>query len=245
MDVRLAQANPSSQPAFTIDSAVTSTRFGVPPGSTHRRAADVQSAEPAAVPTGAVPFVGDYIDLTMSPSIKLDDNGVWVFNIDPTTNAGGFAVWTDNRNVRAGPGGNLTDYTPPQSPSRGTDKHLDPGRRCRSASRRRPARATRTSSARGSITGLFATALGNAKPLDATAQRAFALLIENTTDRTRSYRLTIRSQPVGGQASFRQFGAPLPALDVAIPRFSTAARCQRPGAERDGGHTSGRKRNLG
>ena len=71
--------------------------------------------------------------------------------------------------------------------------------------------------------GLLAGALGNTKTLGS-VQRGFALVIQNTTTQTRSYRLTILDQPVGGHASFRQFEPLLTVLDVSIPRLSSVAR---------------------
>ena len=180
---------------------------------------------------GAVPFIGDYIDLTMFPTIKQNTTGAWVFNTEPSDTSGGYAVWTDNRNVRPAPlsglpigsDGQPIDYTPPEFATRPATSRVIPGATLPQCN------ATLTGTRNQDIfgarfdQGLFAAALGNAKRLG-TVQRGFALLLENTTTVTRSYRLTILGHPDGGEASFRQFGPPVMELDVAIPRLSSAAR---------------------
>ena len=71
--------------------------------------------------------------------------------------------------------------------------------------------------------GLFVSAPGNNKPFNG-FQRAFVVVAENATRRSRSLPLTIENQPVGGQASFLQFGAALTTLDVTTPALSSVAR---------------------
>ncbi len=61
--------------------------------------------------------------------------------------------------------------------------------------------------------GLFVSAPGNNKPLDG-FQRAFVVVAENATAAVAHLPAAIENQPVGGQASFLQFGAPLTTLDV-------------------------------
>ena len=70
--------------------------------------------------------------------------------------------------------------------------------------------------------GLVVGALGNSRRLGA-IQRSFPVFAQNNRTTIRSFRLTITNQPVGGQASFKQF-APLTTLDVRVPRKSTVAR---------------------
>ena len=50
---------------------------------------------------GAVPFMGDYIDLAPAPPFVLNDAGAWVFNTAPSGSVVSHAFWTDNRDVRA------------------------------------------------------------------------------------------------------------------------------------------------
>jgi uncharacterized repeat protein (TIGR01451 family) len=170
--------------------------------------------------------MGDYIDVATSPTIRANPDGTWSFNIEPGTSAAGHAVWTDNRDVRAGPGGNLANYTPPNSAARQSVSVFDPTQAV-------PACVADLTGTRDQNIytarfdeGLFAAALGNSKPLGST-QRAFALTVENASTLVRSYRLTIVNQPPGGQASFVQFSTPATVrtvLDVSVPPRSTVAR---------------------
>jgi hypothetical protein len=44
---------------------------------------------------GGVPFMGDYVDVTASPTIRANPDGTWAFNIEPATSSSGHAIWTD------------------------------------------------------------------------------------------------------------------------------------------------------
>ena len=82
--------------------------------------------------------------------------------------------------------------------------------------------------------GLFVSAPGNNKQFNG-FQRAFVIVAENASPLPRVYRLHIENQPIGGQASFLQFGAPLTTLDVSTPALSSIARTglrHRTGSER-------------
>src|SRR5438132_4405965 len=83
--------------------------------------------------------------------------------------------------------------------------------------------------------GLLLTSPQNSKPLSATVQRAFVIVLQNFTNFTKSFRLTIANQPAGGGfASFVQapnttpLPSPLPAptttLDVTVAPHSGIAR---------------------
>ena len=81
--------------------------------------------------------------------------------------------------------------------------------------------------------GLVVGSPGNAKQLSPTLQRAFVVFAQNTTDVTRSFRMTIAAQPPGGRASFSQFPLPpftraspgaVDRVDVRVPPRSMAAR---------------------
>ena len=222
VDVRLAQANPGPQPLFS-SVQLSDYAFGVVPGS---QVSEQLTFNPPNLPMfkrGLVPFMGDYIDISMSPPMVPNADGTWAFNTQASNTLSGYAVWTDNRNVKPGPGGDLVNYTPPDFATRPTQSRVDPTQSlpiCTPGST-----GTRNQdlfSARFDA-GLFATVVGNAKPLG-NVQRAFALMVQNTTGLTRSFRLTIVGQPPGGSASFRQFGASLTTLDVSIPRISAVAR---------------------
>ena len=225
LDARIAQAAPGAQPAFTSVRLSDYTIGSVTPGG------PIQQLQfnPPNLPIfrqGSAPFMGDYIDVATSPTIRANPDGTWSFNIEPGTSAAGHAVWTDNRDVRAGPGGNLANYTPPNSAARQSASVFDPTQAV-------PACVADLTGTRDQNIytarfdeGLFAAALGNSKPLGST-QRAFALTIENASALVRSYRLTIVNQPTGGQASFVQFSPPATVrtvLDVSVPPRSTVAR---------------------
>jgi uncharacterized repeat protein (TIGR01451 family) len=223
MDVRLAQANPGSAPVFQ-STQLSEYAFGVMPGTGVSQQLTFNPPNLTLFRQGTVPFVGDYIDLVTAPTMRANADGTWAFNIESSAaGAGGYAVWTDSRNVRAGVNGDLTAYTPPNSAARGTTSTYDPSvvlPQCvptQTGTRNQDIFSARFDS------GLLVGALGNSKTLGE-VQRGFALMIRNTTTEPRSYRLTILDQPVGGQASFRQFDPPLTVLDVSIPRLSSVAR---------------------
>src|SRR6185295_5144955 len=225
LDTRIAQAPPGVQPLFT------SVRLSEYTFGTLTDGGEVQRLQfnPPNLPIfrqGTAPFMGDYVDVAMSPSIRPNPDGTWAFNIEPASSTAGHAVWTDNRDVRAGPAGSLAAYTPPNSPARHSASVFDPTQVVPACV------ATLTGTRDQNIytarfdQGLFAAALGNSKPLG-TVQRAFALMVENASTVVRSYRLTILNQPPGGQASFLQFTTPATArtvLDVSVPPHSIVAR---------------------
>jgi uncharacterized repeat protein (TIGR01451 family) len=223
VDVRIAQANPGPQPLFT-SRRLSEYAFGLLEDTDLAIQLQYNPPNLTLFQGGRAAFMGDYVGMDVSPSIVLTPQGQWVFDTAPSTNPGGYAVWTDNRNVRPANGNDFTVFTPPNSSSRTTMSRFDPAQQVPTCIPDQT--GTRNQDIFGARfdQGLFVTALGNQKPLDAELQRAFALLVENTTTDTRSYRLTIENQPPGGQASFLQFGAPLTTLDLSVPRFSSAAR---------------------
>jgi len=183
---------------------------------------------------GTAPFMGDYVDVAVSPAFVPTASGGWAFNTNgpqPVFHA----VWTDNRDVRqpvAGPDGKVdwSKYTPPTSrtgssifdPTQGMTV-CDPNS---TGSRNQNIYTARLS------TGLVVGSPGNTKPLSPTIQRAFVVFAQNTSPTTKSFRMTIASQPLGGRASFRQFDVsstgqplgPLTSIIVTTPARSTAAR---------------------
>lgn len=226
LDARIARGTPGPRPVFT------STRLSEYPFGALSDTAPVEQLQfnPPNLPIfrkGSAPFMGDYLDVVATPTMRVNPNGTWSFNIEPGTSTAGHAVWTDNRNVRAGPNGDLSGYTPPVSPALGTASRYDPTQQV-------PACVPDYTGTRNQDiytarfdTGLRTAVLGNAKTLDPLLERAFALVVSNSTPDIRSYRLTIVSQPVGGHASFAQVatGGPIaPVLDVALPPYSSAAR---------------------
>ena len=149
--------------------------------------------------------------------------GTSTFNTAPTGSPLFHAVWTDNRDVRPPANGDWSRSTPPVPAfPRPTVSGFDPLQSippCEPgfvATRNQNVYTAQVSA------GLIAAALTNFKQLG-TVQRSFPIYAQNTTSIRRSYRITIRTQPVGGSASLLQF-LPLTTLDVAVPARSTVAR---------------------
>jgi uncharacterized repeat protein (TIGR01451 family) len=225
LDARIAQAAPGVQPLFTSVRLSQYTFGSLAPGDPVQRL----QFNPPNLPIfrqGTAPFMGDYVDIATSPPIRSNPNGTWAFNIEPAGSAAGHAVWTDNRDVRAGPAGNLTGYTPPNSSARGTTSVFDPTQTVAACVPNLTGTRDQNIYSARFDQGLFAAALGNSKPLG-TLQRSFALMVENGSTVVRSYRLTILNQPPGGQASFLQFttaGNARTVLDISVPPHSIVAR---------------------
>src|SRR5262245_36189645 len=225
LDPRIAQADPGVAPAFT-SVRLASYSFGTLPGSEGVQQLQFNPPNLKIARFGTVPFMGDYLDIAASPTIRANADGTWAFNIEPQSSSAGHAIWTDNRDVRAGPGGDLSNYTPPNSPSRHATSLFDSSQALPACNPDYTGTRDQNVYTARFDQGLFAAALGNSKPLGA-LQRAFALFVENASTTARSYRLSIVEQPAGGQATFDQFSppqSPVTQLDVSIPRRSTVAR---------------------
>jgi uncharacterized repeat protein (TIGR01451 family) len=221
IDVRAAQADPGPTPTFT-SFRLTQYQFGGVPGSQTLQQLEFNPPNLPLFRAGTTPFMGDYVDVT--PEAPFVRNGSsWAFNTAPTGSPVFHGVWTDNRDIRPPANGVWTDYTPPNPPfPRPAMSLFDPSQPVpvcvpgQAGMRNQniyTARITR---------GLVVGALGNSRRLGA-IQRSFPVFAQNNTTAIRSYRLTINNQPVGGQASFRQFDL-LTTLDVEVPRKSTVAR---------------------
>jgi len=174
---------------------------------------------------GTLPFIGDYIDI--AALMYVQDGSNFVLN-GPTT-AGLFsqdfhAFWTDNRDakvdIQTGPINPDLTYTAP-----------DGSATCNPTQTKN--RNANIYTARISQ-DLLLSIPGNAKKGSASLQRAYAVLLENTTfDKTpKTVRLTIANQPGGGSptatnfAAFTQLGnGPHPQyVDVEVAARSSAAR---------------------
>ena len=156
---------------------------------------------------GAVPFMGDYIDLAPAPPFVLNDDGsVGHSTPAPTGSAVSHAFWTDNRDVRAPADGNWANYTPVTS-RRGRDARAASIRRswCRPCVPGQVGMRNQNIYTARVTDGLFVSAPGNNKQFNG-FQRAFVIVAENASALPRTYRLRIENQPLGGQASFLQFG---------------------------------------
>jgi hypothetical protein len=234
LDVRVAQFTPAGTcpagvPSFTA-ARVSQYRFGTT-GLTPGVNAPVQQLEvnPPNLPIfegGIAPFLGDYVDIA-GPTFKLNGNS-WIFDTATEPAPVHIATWTDNRDVQAPASGDWTKYTPIFA----GQSVFDP------TQSRPPCDATATASRNQNIyssritQGLAVSSPQTSKPLSATLQRAFVVLVQNFTSVERSFRLTIANQPQLANGSPDPSGfaslvatsnpppSPLPAattqLDVAV-----------------------------
>jgi hypothetical protein len=228
IDVWAAQADPADVPQF-VSARVSQYIFGSRQGSTLIEQLQVNPPNLPLFQQGTAPFMGDYLDLAASPSfLPGDQPGTWKFNTDVSRSVVFHAVWTDNRDVRPPANGDWTDYTPPISASTSGVSLFDPSQ---------PQPACRTGQAgmrnqniyTSRITqGLLITSASNAKTLG-TIQRSFPIVVSNSTNLLKTYRLTIANQPKGGKASFLQVPLaglpdPLTVLDVHVGPGSSISR---------------------
>ncbi|PWT87347.1 MAG: hypothetical protein C5B55_14885, partial [Blastocatellia bacterium] len=233
IDVRASRADtsaPIGPVTFTPSQRVSQYIYGSRPGSNVVEQLQVNPPNLPMFGLGTKPFIGDYIDVnatTFTPTA----NG-WAFNTDPSSPAVFHATWTDNRDVRPPVGSppDWTKYTPTginSGPSLfDPTQNVAPCISTYAGSRNQNIYTSRLTD------GLYVGAASNTKPLGTVVingnptliQRAFSIFLQNSTDFTKSFRLTIASaQPVGGQASFEQF-VQTTTLDVTIGARSTISR---------------------
>ncbi|HEY7502375.1 MAG TPA: FG-GAP-like repeat-containing protein, partial [Vicinamibacterales bacterium] len=222
MDVRAGQSDPGPTPTFeTI--RVTQYRFGAVPGLPGVQQLEFNPPNLPIFRAGTTPFMGDYIDV--APEIPFVRTGSsWAFNTAPSTTPAFHGVWTDNRDIRPPANGVWTDYTPPNPPfARPTTSLFDPTQSIPACVPGQAGMRNQNIYTSRITRGLVVGAVGNSRRLSPVVQRTFPVYAQNNSTQIRSYRLTINNQPVGGQASFKQFEM-LTTLDVQVPRRSTVAR---------------------
>jgi hypothetical protein len=253
LDVFVAMGAPGAWPAFGSPVRVSSYAYGSVPGGTDNDsnpdAIQQLQFNPPNLPLfklGTTPFIGDYVDIVGAPPFVRDPaTGSWTFNVDSSGAAVFHTVWTDNRDVRPPPPGKTwADYTPPAvclTPP--CHSVFDPAQTVPPCNPPTPVTATTAGMRNQNIytarvtDGLVVSALQNAKPLgmvpnpdpgngrgsSVPMQRAFAIVVQNTTPQMRYYRLTL-SAPAGVSASFIQFGPPVSQIDVGLASSSSASR---------------------
>ncbi|MCX6594231.1 MAG: putative Ig domain-containing protein [Acidobacteria bacterium] len=205
---------------------------------------------------GTTPFMGDYIDVAALPFVVGTD-GKWAFNLAPTESPVFHAVWTDNRDVRPPSDGNWRNYTPPNVALTLAAQLRGPGFPANTVEADLPAPKIENGIAATSLVdpalnrlacvpgqtgmrnqniytaritnGLVASSPTNSKPLNTAFARAFVVTGQNTTKQTKTFRLSIANQPVGGRASFSQTGkqgvtGDILRLDTRIPPNGTISR---------------------
>ncbi len=239
LDLRTSMGLPGATPVFAPSVRVSDYLVAFRQAPDGTLVEDRLQFNPPNLPMfkqGTAPFMGDYVDVAVSPAFVPTASGGWAFNTDgplPVFHA----VWTDNRDVRQ-PGPDpvtgkpdWSRYTPPTARTGSSvfDPTQDVSATCDATST--GSRNQNIYTARLSA-GLVAGSPGNTKPLSTTIQRAFVVFAQNTAPTTKSFLMTIANQPPGGRASFRQFDldsagqvlAPLASLIVTTPGRSTAAR---------------------
>ena len=224
VDVFVAQADPSVLPVFS--SARASQYYFGSRSAPNNTLIEQMQFNPPNLPLfrqGTVPFFGDYLDIAAAEPMS-KNGSAWQFNTAPAKAPVRHIVWTDNRDVRPPLDGNWRNYTPVGSTGGASTFDGTPRPQCvfgQAGMRNQNIYTTRVTN------GLFAGSPGNAKPFISgegqPLQRAFVVFVQNALRETKTYRLTIASQPVGGSASFLQF-EPLTTLDVSIPARSSIAR---------------------
>jgi hypothetical protein len=247
IDIRSVMATPGDTPVFSESVKVSDYVMGINPRTDEVEQLQVNPPNLPMFKKGTSPFMGDYIDVAAAPAFIPQPNGKWIYNANNTGVTPVFhAVWTDNRDVRPPTAkvmvnGKLVPDWTKYTPARITDN--DPQRislldgsivpMCSDSEANAGTRNQNVYTSRIATDGLIAGSPGNAKPLSTTLQRGFVVFASNTTNDTKSYRMTILSQPPGGRASFNQFPLPpftatsvLPetAIELIVPARSTAAR---------------------
>ncbi len=234
LDLRVAQADSAVSPAFTsarLSQYIFGTRGDETGTVTALQQLQVNPPNLRLFQQGTVPFLGDYIDVAGPTFLPPRAPGLrWRFNTRPGTFPVFLASWTSNQDVRPPLDGDWTHYTP--AASTGGSSVFNPSvprppcQQGQEGMRNQNIYAARISQ------GLAVTSVQNAKPLSPTLQRDLTVSLENLTPLSRTFRLTVASQPVGGRASFvpapNPVPNPLPAatatLDVVIPANSSVAR---------------------
>ena len=221
VDVWGAQADPGENPSFTAF-RISQYRSGSVPGSLAIEQLDFNPPNLPIFRAGTSPFMGDYLDVaTEAPFVR--DGSTWSFNTAATASPLFHGIWTDNRDIRPPANGRWTDYTPPNPPfARPAMSGFDPTQPIPACVPGQAGMRNQNIYTARITQGLVAGAVGNSRRLGS-IQRSFPIFAQNNSTSVKSYRLTITNQPVGGQASFKQFEQ-LTTLDVEVPRRSTVAR---------------------
>ena len=229
LDLYAAAALPGNPPQFGASRRLSDYPRGSRNGSSTVEQMAFNAPNLPLFSKGTQPFIGDYLDITASPSFIANGDGTWRYNTRASDPAIYFASWSDNRDVRAPADGNWSNYTAPTfglaantlRPSVFDPSQLvmcTPGQ---AGMRNQNIYSTRVAN------GLIATMLGNTKPLGLVngqlIQRTFVATISNPDATRKAVVLHIPAQPAGGRASFLQFAAQ-PDLPVVIEAKSSISR---------------------
>ena len=157
---------------------------------------------------GMRPFIGDYIEVSGSPSMLADPvaAGGWKFNRDPNLTTVYHSVFADNRDVRTAIDNDWLNWTPA-----GGSAVCVPTKQTRIRDQNVYTSAL--------TKGLTVLAPWNSRPIG-DIQRAFVVVAQNTTASEKLVKLTVSQPPNGGKASFKQY--PYERLEEP-PRFEIAS----------------------
>ena len=251
VDLQGAQAGPLPPGSLGVPSfssfRISRYLFGINPFDNANQVEQLQADAPdlPMFEQGTVPFFGDYIDIAAAPPF-LFQSGKWIFNTNSSNLPVFHAVWTDNRDVVPPSDGNWAHYVPPFSASNPAGSVntsvFDPTQNVTACQVgvNDGFVASRNQNIYTSIVapGLVVGSQGNAKPLGfqpnnpaQLLQRAFTIILGNTTATQRTFRISIGNQPAlangqpdpQGQASLLQFSLQT-SLDVTIGAQSSIAR---------------------
>ena len=165
---------------------------------------------------GMVPFMGDYIDIVGQMFVPIA-NGGWAFNNPKVNRASAvhYAAWTSNQDVIPPLNGDWTQYFPITSGTSVYNPSVTPPA-CQPGTGFEGDRNQNVYQSR--ITqGLLVSSPQNSKPLSTTVQRAFVVLVQNSTKTPRNFQLSIANQPPAGFASFQQALPNQPRLPNPLP----------------------------
>lgn len=228
IDLTLAQSNGGfGVPTFTF-ARVSQYDFGVFLSDSNGTEFHQLKVNPPGLPMfekGTVPFMGDYIDIVGQMFVP-KANGGWAFN-NPHVNKSSpvhYAAFTSNQDVVPPANGDWTQYFPITS---GTSVfNGGPAPACQPGTgfegdRNQNVYQTRITQ------GLLVSSPQNSKPLSTTVQRAFVVLVQNSTNLQKNFQLSIANQPpgafsiangtTGGFASFQQAVPNQPNLPSPLP----------------------------
>lgn len=235
IDIRASLGTIGPAPTFAPSVKVSDYLTGYRDGGALLEQLQVNPPNLPMFKQGTVPFIGDYIDVTPAPTFVPAAGGRWAYNTAASAVFPVFhATWTDNRDVRPPLDGNWARYAPPTITLPGTGASLfDPSQQAplciagNAGSRNQNVYTARIGG------GLLVGAPGNSKQLSPGLQRGFVVFAQNQTTSTKTFRMKVQAQPVGGRASFEQFPlppytassvAPKTEIDVRVPARSTASR---------------------
>jgi hypothetical protein len=229
IDLTLAQSNGGfGVPTFTY-ARVSQYDFGVFLSDANGTTFHQLKVNPPDLPMfekGMVPFMGDYIDIVGQMFVPTASGG-WAFNNRRVNKSSTvhYAAWTSNQDVIPPLNGDWTQYFPITSGTSVYNPSVTPPA-CQPGTgfegdRNQNVYETRITQ------GLLVSSPQNSKPLSATVQRAFVVLVQNFTNAQKNFQLTIANQPpgsfaiangtTGGYASFQQAVPNQPHLPNILP----------------------------